>query len=272
MNDISIDVTVVVPAFNEADRLPRTLDDIVRFAAIDARRFEIIVVDDGSVDATSAMVAGVAQRHPEVRLIRLPRNRGKGHAVRTGVVNAMGDRVLFADADGATPIAELYRLERALDDGADVAIGSRALESEDVRGEARLLRRMSGRIFHMLVRYLTVQGIVDTQCGFKLFTRAAAVDLFSRMRMDGFAFDVELLMMAQRRAYHIAEIPVNWTHQPGSKVSVVLDGLRMARDLFHIRANAMRGLYETPHLAPNFVPATPMIGGWEPRPITHAGR
>jgi len=272
MSGASTHVTVVVPAFNEADRLPRTLNDIASFVEADGRRFEIIVVDDGSVDSTSAVVARMARAYPLIRLIRMPRNRGKGHAVRTGVVNAIGERVLFADADGATPIEELYRLERALDDGADVAIGSRAVASADVRVEARPLRRLSGRIFHLLVRYLTVQGIVDTQCGFKLFTGAAAVDLFSRMRMDGFAFDVELLMMAQRRSYRIAEIPVNWTHQPGSKVSVVRDGLRMARDLFRIRANALRGLYETPHLAPGFIPSTPTIGRWEPQSVTHAGR
>jgi dolichyl-phosphate beta-glucosyltransferase len=243
------EVSVVVPAYNEHDRLPKTLGSILAFLDADGRDAEVIVVDDGSQDDTSDCVRAFADADPRIRLIRLPFNRGKGHAVRTGVVNARGARILFDDADGATPIAELYRLERELDAGVDIAIGSRNITAPDVQVDARLSRRFAGRVFRYLVRSLTVRDIVDTQCGFKCFTAVAAHDLFSHLRMDGYCFDVELLLMAQRRGYRIAEVPVNWTHQPGSKVNVVLDGLRMARDVVRIRGNALRGLYDRPHMA-----------------------
>ncbi len=239
----SIHLSIVIPAYNEADRLPATLGSAIDFLDRDGRSAEIIVVDDGSGDGTSDVVRTAGARDSRIRLIRLPRNRGKGYAVRMGMVNAVGSRVLFADADGATPFQELYRLEAALERGAGVAIGSREGQDNDVRVEARLFRRVVGRIFHTLVGQLTVSGFADTQCGFKLFTAEVAGSLFPRLRMDGFAFDVELLLIAQRDGVSIAEVPINWTHQPGSKVNVVSDGLRMALDLFRIRALAAQGAY-----------------------------
>jgi len=244
-----ISLSVVIPAYNEADRLPATLVSLLSFLSNDARAAEVIVVDDGSRDETSSKVRDAQATDPRIRLIRLPQNRGKGYAVRTGVVNAFGERVLFADADGATPFAELRRLDAAIDAGARVAIGSRAIDDRSTRVEARLYRRIAGRIFHAVVRLFTVHGISDTQCGFKLFESSTAHDLFSRMRMTGYSFDVEVLLMAQRAGYRVAEVPVNWAHQPGSKVRVVQDGLRMARDVLRIRANALRGLYDRPHIA-----------------------
>jgi dolichyl-phosphate beta-glucosyltransferase len=244
------DLSIVVPAFNEEARLGPTLDAYLAYCRRTARRVEVIVVDDGSLDRTSAVVNSYAQRHPEVRLIRLAENQGKGQAVRSGVVNAQGKQVLFADADGATPLSEIERLEAAIRTGADVAIGSRALHGEGVKIEARLYRRVIGRIFHGLVEILTVPRVKDTQCGFKLFRGPVAHDLFSRMRIRGFSFDVEVLMMAQRRGYSIAEVPVNWTHQPGSKVNLVVDSARMLRDLFIIRGRYLSGQYNSPHLAP----------------------
>jgi len=245
----SFDLSIVIPAFNEEERLAPTIRDTIAYCRAHSRRVEIIVVDDGSLDGTSELVHRLSAAADEVRLIRLAANRGKGYAVRTGVVNARGRLILFADADGATPIAELERLEAALDAGADVAIGSRALHGSGVRIAAKVYRRLMGRLFHQLVRVFTVKGIQDTQCGFKLFRADVGHDLFSRMRMNGFSFDVEVLLMAQRQGYRIAEVPVNWTHQPGSKVNLVLDSLRMARDLFIIRARALRGDYNEPHLA-----------------------
>lgn len=242
-------LSVVIPAYNEADRLPATLALLQSFLLEDGRAAEVIVVDDGSRDETSSKVREIQVDDGRIRLIRLPQNRGKGYAVRTGVVNAFGERVLFADADAATPFPELYRLEAAIDAGAQVAIGSRALGDRSTRVEARLYRRIAGRIFHAVVRLFTVHGISDTQCGFKLFESSTAHDLFSRMRMTGYSFDVEVLLMAQRSDYRVAEVPVNWTHQPGSKVRVIRDGLRMARDVLRIRANALRGLYDRPHIA-----------------------
>jgi dolichyl-phosphate beta-glucosyltransferase len=258
------DLSIVIPALNEEARLGPTLRDYLAYCRESGRAVELIVVDDGSVDRTSALVNRFASEHPEVRLIRLAENHGKGHAVRSGVVNARGKLVLFADADGATPLPEIERLESALTGGADVAIGSRALPDRQVRINARLYRRIIGRVFHRLVESLTVPGVKDTQCGFKLFRGPVAHDLFSRMRMRGFSFDVEVLMMAQRRGYVIAEVPVNWTHQPGSKVNLVTDSARMARDLFIIRGRYVRGEYNTPHLAPWSEPAA------DPLPATRA--
>ncbi len=244
-----IALSIIVPAYNEAERLPATLHSIRAFLDETGRNAEVIVVDDGSTDTTSAVVRGIASMDERLVLIRLPQNRGKGYAVRTGVVNAAGERVLFADADGATPIEELVRLEKHLEAGAQVAIGSRGIKDESVTVHAKIVRRLAGRLFHQLVSRLTVHGFVDTQCGFKLFTAPVAQELFSRMRMDGFSFDVEVLLMAQRRGYRVDEVPVNWTHQPGSKINVVADGLRMAADLFRIRAYALRGLYDEAHIS-----------------------
>ena len=244
------DLSIVIPAFNEEARLGPTLEAYLDYCHGTARRVELIVVDDGSLDRTSAVVNHYAARHPEVRLIRLAENQGKGQAVRSGVVNAQGKLVLFADADGATPLSEIERLVAALERGADVAIGSRALYDRSVRIQAKFYRRVIGRIFHGLVELLTVPHVKDTQCGFKLFRGPVAHDLFSRMRIRGFSFDVELLMMAQRLGYAIAEVPVNWTHQPGSKVNIVTDSARMLRDLFVIRGRYLSGQYNSPHLAP----------------------
>ena len=245
----SVDLSIVIPAFNEGERLPATLRSLLQYLDRDGRYAEVIVVDDGSRDDTSMQVRQFEVADHRVRLIRLPQNRGKGYAVRTGVVNAAGSLVLFADADGATPFEELPRLEAELNRGARVAIGSRGVRSRDTRVRARLYRRVLGRMFHAVVRLFAVHGIVDTQCGFKLFDAAAAHDLFSRMRMSGFSFDVEVLLMAIRSEYKVAEVPVNWTHQPGSKVRVLRDGMLMARDVLRIRANALAGVYDEPHIA-----------------------
>jgi dolichyl-phosphate beta-glucosyltransferase len=249
-------LSIVIPAFNEQERLGPTVRSYLAYCAGRDLAVELIVVDDGSLDGTSGLAEALSVDHPEVRLIRLAENRGKGYAVRSGVVNARGSLVLFADADGATPISELVRLEDALEKGADVAIGSRALAGKGVEVKARLYRRLMGRAFHLLVETLTVRTIRDTQCGFKLFRGPVAHDLFSRMRMTGFSFDVELLMMAQRRGYRVAEVPVNWTHQPGSKVNLATDSLRMARDLFVIRGRYLRGEYNSPHVAPWVAPTS----------------
>jgi len=244
-----IELSIIIPAFNEGSRLPATLDALLRFLDRDTRRAEVIVVDDGSRDDTSSQVRRYESVDSRIRLIRLPQNRGKGYAVRTGIVNSAGSLVLFADADGATPFEELARLETHVRAGARVAIGSRGVRDRATRVQARLYRRVLGRLFHAVVRVFAVHGISDTQCGFKLFDAEAAHDLFSRMRMTGFSFDVEVLLMAIRSGYRVAEVPVNWTHQPGSKVRVLRDGLLMARDVLRIRANAVAGFYDEPHIA-----------------------
>jgi dolichyl-phosphate beta-glucosyltransferase len=242
-------LSIVVPAYDEARRLAPTLRAILDYARRRCLVFEVIVVDDGSRDDTMGVVRRLQGEAPELRLIRLAANHGKGYAVRAGILNAVGALVLFADADGATPIAELARLEAALALGADVAIGSRARSAEDVRVRKKWYRHVVGRAFHFLVERLTVRGFRDTQCGFKLFRGPVAHALFSRMRMDGFSFDVEALLMARLQSYRVAEVPVNWTHQPGSRINLALDSVRMARDLFLIRARLLRGDYAQPHVA-----------------------
>ncbi len=240
----------MVPAYNEERRLAPTVRDYLAYFRARGSRIELIVVDDGSTDGTAALVAELADGCPEVRLLRLAQNQGKGYAVRSGVVNARGRLVLFADADGSTPIAEIERLERAIAGGADVAIGSRAMPAADVEVRARLHRRIIGRIFHGLVWLAGVRGIRDTQCGFKLFRGPVAHALFSRMRISGFSFDVELLLMARICGFRVTEVPVNWVHRPGSRINLLTDSARMAADLLRIRVRRLTGEYRLPHVAP----------------------
>jgi dolichyl-phosphate beta-glucosyltransferase len=248
-------ITAVFPAYNEEGRLEPTLREAAEYLRSRGLAFELIAVDDGSRDRTSLLVRRLSEGDiPELRLIRLPANRGKGYAVRAGVVNARGKLVLFADADGSTPFSEIARLEAAIETGAHAAIGSRALQSDAVAVKAKWYRRLIGRTFHMLVSRLAVPNIQDTQCGFKLFRADVAHDLFSRMRINGFSFDVEVLVMAARGGFRVVEIPVNWTHKPGSRVNLITDSLRMARDLFVIRAYALSGAYDQPHVAPLMEP------------------
>ena len=219
--------SVVIPAFNEARRLPRYLAEIVTYFDGRDEGYEVVIADDGSVDGTQDAVAPMVRANGSVRVLRRDRNEGKGSAVRWGMLAARGDYRLFTDADGATPIGEVKRLEAALMGGAEVAIGSRALPDPSVCVVARRSRVVAGRVFSWVVRRLVLPGIADSQCGFKAFTAKAAVDLFERLRTLGFAFDVELLFLARASGYRIAEVPVNWTDQPGSKVRVLGNGPRM---------------------------------------------
>jgi dolichyl-phosphate beta-glucosyltransferase len=233
-------LSVVIPAFNEAARLPRYLGEVVAFLGARGKPYEVVVVDDGSTDGTAAAVRALIARHPAVRLLPLGRNRGKGAAVRAGMLTAMGAVRLFADADGATPIGELVRLEPALANGADIAIGSRALVDPAVTTHTRSHRVVAGRVFNWLVARLGVRGVADSQCGFKLFTAEAAEALFGALETTGFAFDVELLLRAQARGYRIAEVAVNWVDQEGSKVGVLSNGPGMLLQLLRARRRVGR--------------------------------
>lgn len=237
--------SVIIPAFNEADRLLPYLTDVTAYLKKRGPPSEVLVVDDGSRDRTAALVEQFQTDEPMVRLIRLPRNNGKGCAVRTGMKQARGELCLFADADGATPIGELERLEAGINHGADIAIGSRFLASRDSRYtvKARWHRSTLGNVFNWMIQRLGVQGITDTQCGFKLFKGTVANDLFSVARIDGYGLDLELLYIAQRRGYKIAEVPINWADQPGSKVRVLKDGLSMLREMLAVRRHFAHGLY-----------------------------
>jgi dolichyl-phosphate beta-glucosyltransferase len=219
--------SVVIPAFNEAQRLPRYLQEVVGYLRARGEPWEVVVVDDGSTDDTAAVARQMAERYADVRLLRLEPNGGKGAAVRAGMTAARGALRLFADADGATPIAELKRLEAALDAGADVAIGSRVATAPGVVVRARRHRIAAGRVLNRLTGWIGLAGIEDSQCGFKAFTAAAAADLFPRLLTRGFGFDVELLLRARARGWRVAEVAVNWQDQHGSKVGVLKDGPAM---------------------------------------------
>jgi len=227
--------SVVIPAYNEELRLPTYLGEVIAYFDGRDEPYEILVVDDGSRDETAARVLDAQAAHASVTLHRLATNHGKGFAVRAGMRAARGELRLMADADGATPIGEVKRLEAAIHAGADVAIGSRALADPSVSRHVRLHRKLSGDIFNFLVRRLGVPGISDTQCGFKLFRSAAAEALFRELRTEGFAFDVELLLLARRRGYRVTEVAINWSDQPGSKVGVLMDGPRMLAQILATR-------------------------------------
>ena len=233
--------SVVIPAYDEAERLPGYLGEVVAFFEGWGVPYEIIVVNDGSRDATARRVRELQATHARLRLIELPQNRGKGYAVRVGMVNAQGGFRLFTDADGATPIAEVKRLLPALEAGADVAIGSRVLVDPDVTVRAKPHRVWAGRVFNWLVARLGLRQIRDSQCGFKCFRAPAAEDLFRSVTTDGFGFDVELLLLAQRRGYTVTEVAINWADRPGSKVSVLADGPRMLWQILSARLSLARG-------------------------------
>ena len=232
--------SVVIPAFNEAIRLPRYLEEVTAYLGSRGEPWEVIVVDDGSTDGTAEVARRIAARYGEVGLLRQPANGGKGAAVRAGMLAARGAWRLFADADGATPIAELKRLEAALSAGADVAIGSRAIAAPGVVVRARRHRVAAGRAFNALAEWLGLAGIHDSQCGFKAFTAAAAADLFGRLATAGFGFDVELLLRARARGWRVVEVAVNWEDQPASKVGVLKDGPRMLWQILEARRRVAR--------------------------------
>jgi dolichyl-phosphate beta-glucosyltransferase len=227
--------SVVIPAYNEAVRLPTYLKEVQAYFEGRDESYEVIVVDDGSRDGTGDRALEVAAGRPGVTVHALDRNRGKGHAVRAGMARAVGDLRLMADADGATPIAEVARLEAAVAAGADVAVGSRVLADPSVIRRVRAHRQLSGHVFNFLLRRLGVAPVLDTQCGFKLFRGVAAAALFPQVTTDGFGFDVELLMLAGRRGFRVAEVAVSWADQPGSKVRVLREGPRMLYEVLAAR-------------------------------------
>jgi dolichyl-phosphate beta-glucosyltransferase len=227
--------SVIIPAYNEAARVPTYLKEIQAYFEGRDESYEVIVVDDGSQDGTADRVREVAAGRPGVTVHALDRNRGKGHAVRAGMARAVGALRLMADADGATPITEVARLEAAVAAGADLAVGSRVLEDPSVIRRVRVHRQLSGHVFNFLLRRLGVAPVLDTQCGFKLFRGAVAAALFPQVTTDGFGFDVELLMLAARRGFRVAEVAVNWADQPGSKVRVLREGPRMLYEVLAAR-------------------------------------
>jgi dolichyl-phosphate beta-glucosyltransferase len=238
-----LQLSVVVPAFEEARRLPATLAGVVEHLGRRGLRYELIVVDDGSRDATSEVAKqAISALGERGRVLRLPVNRGKGAAVRAGVQAARGERVLVTDADLSTPIEEIDALERACAAGADIAIGSRALDRSLIALRQPLLREWSGRLFNLVVRLFALPGIRDSQCGFKLFRREAAEPVFARARIDGFGFDVEILAIAKHLGYRIAEVPVRWRNDADSRLSMA-KGAAAFIDPLRVRFGIWLGRY-----------------------------
>ena len=231
-------LSVVIPAFNEAERLPRTLDRVGAFLRGFGPGHEILVVDDGSLDGTAerARAAGAT-------VLRNDTNRGKGHAVRRGMLEARGQRRLMTDADLSTPIEELPRFLEKQAEGYDVVIGSRALPGANVEVHQPWFRENMGRLYNIFVRALALPGLWDTQCGFKLWTAEAARAAFADARLDGFSFDVEALYLARRRGYRIAEVPVTWRNDAATRVSLG-GGSAAFPDLLRIRLNDWMGRYD----------------------------
>lgn len=238
-------LSLVIPAYNEEKRLPVSLARIADWigSRTPAIPVEVLVVDDGSTDRTAAVAERTAAGLGlTARVVRLPENRGKGAAVRAGVLESAGEHVLVTDADLSTPIEEVDKLLAA---GAPVAIGSRGVDATLVKQRQPLFRVASGKIFNLLVRVLAVSGIRDTQCGFKLFRKDAAREVFSRATVDRFAFDVEALLLARRLGYPIAEVPVLWFNSPDTRVGLG-GGLEAFAALFRIRWQVARTIRRNP--------------------------
>ena len=233
-----IDLAVVIPAFNEANRLPSALDRIRDFLRIRGLRHEIVVVDDGSADGTADV-----GRAAGARVFVNDENRGKGYSVRRGMLEARGRLRLMTDADLSTPIEDYDKLHEAILRGADVAIGSRAAADSSVQVRQGVFRETAGRGFNLLVQVTLLPGLHDTQCGFKLFTDRAARAAFDVATQDGFAFDVEVLVAARRRGLRIAEVGVTWRNDTASRVGMG-SGFRAFTDLLTIRRNVRRGAYD----------------------------
>jgi dolichyl-phosphate beta-glucosyltransferase len=235
--------SLIFPAFNESARLAPTLDTVLNYVSQQHWKAEIIVVDDGSTDRTADIVREYTRRNPIVRLVQNPGNRGKGYSVRNGMLNAHGDVLLFSDADLSSPISEAPKLLTAIENGAQVAIGSRWLNSEVQTQRQSLLRQLFGRIYNLLLRVILGLDYRDTQCGFKAFTREAARLIFSAQTIERWGFDPELLFLAHLYKLRVAEVPVEWAHAGHSKIRPVADGIKMFGELVSIRWNSVSGKY-----------------------------
>ena len=235
--------SIIIPAYNESARLGTTLDRILAYLASQQWDAEIIVVNDGSRDETADLVTRYAEKNPCVRLLENPGNRGKGYSVRNGMLHASGDILLFSDADLSAPIEEAPKLFRALQEGAQGAIGSRWVSPDLQTQRQSLLRQFYGRVFNLALRIVLGLNFKDTQCGFKAFTRDAAQKIFSQQQIERWGFDPELLYLARRYEFRVAEVPVAWAHVEGTRISPLRDGLRMFGELLKIRWNAITGKY-----------------------------
>lgn len=229
-------LSIIIPAFNEELRLKNTLQKIYNYLKNKEFGYEIIVVDDGSVDSTSktASLSLLGQTN-KLKILKNNVNKGKGYSVKRGIMEAQGEYILFSDADLSTPIEELDKLLASIQPDADIAIGSRGAKGAQIKVHQPFYREYMGKFFNQLVKIFAVKGIKDTQCGFKLFKSKAAKSIAQKLKIDGFAFDVEMLYLAQKNGLRIKEIPVVWINSPTSKVNPLSDSLKMLFELMNIR-------------------------------------
>jgi dolichyl-phosphate beta-glucosyltransferase len=237
-------LSIVIPAFNESARIPATLKQVVSSIRERGWDAEIIVVNDGSTDATAQVVQDFARTAPEIRMIENPGNRGKGYSVRSGMLQALGEIVMFTDADLSSPMQEAERLFTHIAEGADIAIGSRWLEKGRQTHKQPLYRQFFGRCFNAVTRGVMGLHFADTQCGFKAFTRAAAQTVFQLQTIERWGFDPEILFIALKCGYRVDEVAVSWGHDERSRMSYLKDGIRMLEDVATIRWNALLGRYK----------------------------
>ena len=243
MGEANFDLSIIIPSYNEEVRLPGTLQRIAEYLPTLRLRTEVLVVNDGSTDRTATVAESFHGKLTGLRVLSNGTNRGKGYSVRHGMLEAQGDMVLFTDADLSAPIEEAEKLLRPLNNGYDVAIGSRAMDRSLISTRQSIFRETAGIIFNKIVRMVLRLPFVDTQCGFKAFRRERCRIIFEQQRIEGFGFDPELLYLARHYGLRAIEIPVRWGHSEATKVNMLGDSLKMFGDIFTIRWNAMSGRY-----------------------------
>ncbi len=242
----TLDYSIVIPAYNESERITATLEKVLAHVARERWQAEVIVVNDGSRDDTVKIVQQYMAQHPAVRLVENPGNRGKGYSVRNGMAAANGRLLLFTDADLSAPIWQAGKLFDQLRDGADLAIGSRWIERRLQTGKQPFFRQIASRVFNLLLRVVLGLSFKDTQCGFKAFTREAAQAIFPLQRIERWGFDPEILYIARKLGLKTAEVPVQWAHDERSKISPVRDGLKMFSEMLRVRWYDLAGKYRVP--------------------------
>jgi dolichyl-phosphate beta-glucosyltransferase len=235
--------SIIIPAYNEGARVGATLEKVLAYVAERGWSAEVIAVNDGSRDNTAEIIRGHAAANPRLRLLENPGNRGKGYSVRNGMLHAQGQILLFSDADLSSPIEEAEKLLAALNQGADIAIGSRWLRSDLQTQRQPLYRQLFGRVFNLMLRITLGLRFKDTQCGFKAFTRRAATTIFPLQKIERWGFDPELLYLAKEFKFRVVEVPVAWAHREGTRISPLRDGTKMFVEMLKIRWNALTGKY-----------------------------